>query len=168
MQTKTYQVDRQTTSLLDISFWSNIAIIVLLAVVNFVNYARTNVGKEAIVNFASPSFVLILSVALALWLAYGCYTYLMTKKRLLLTSITLAESGVTGMALANPTTNETGINFQLQYSEIKFVGIVDVAITKKHNVLSLKLATEKQEYIIPSPQELQEIVRTISDKMTGE
>jgi len=157
------KADRQTTSLLDISFWSNISIILLLAVANYVNFARVTAGNAPLLTFAAPELVLIASLALALWLAYGCFGLLATMRRLRAVSVKADEKCVSGYALENPCAREEGENFSVPYADIRFVGIVDVAITKKHTAPSLKIATDERAYVVPAPEKLHELVRWISE-----
>ena len=168
MQTMSAKVDRQATSLLDISFWSDIAIIVLLAVANYVNFIQAASDKGPLFTFSSPEVVLIASAALALWLGYSCIGLLATKSRLGKVQVSLDGEGVSGFALTNPTARENAESFSLPYASIKFVGIVDVAITKKHTVPSLKIATDERGYIIPAPEHLQELLHWIVERMTAE
>lgn len=165
METLHVKADRQTTSLLDISIWSNVAIILLLAVANFVNYMRVSAGSGPLFTFAAPELVLIASIALILWLGYACIGFLGTKRRLRRVSVTLDENGVSGYALERPSESETGENFSIPYGKIRYVGVVDVAITKKQNASSLKIATAEREYIVPAPEKLQELVNRIAERM---
>ena len=161
------KADRQTTSLLDISFWSNLAIILLLAVANYVNYARVSKGSGPLLTFAAPEIVLIASLALALWLAYGCLGLLATMRKMRAVGVKLDEKCVSGYALEHPATREAGEDFSVSYADIRYVGIVDVAITKKHTAPSLKIATDERAYVVPAPEQLREIVRIISERMPG-
>ncbi len=165
METLHVKADRQTTSLLDFSFWSNVAIILLLVVANFANYAQVSAGKGPIFTFAAPELVMIASLALVLWLGYACIGLTATKRRLRLVRVTLDDTGVSGYALEHPSTPETGEDFFLAYQQIRYVGVVDVAITKKHNAPSLKIATDERGYVVPAPEQLLELVKRIAEKM---
>ena len=159
------KADRQTTSLLDISFWSNVAIILLLAVANYVNYAQVSRGNGPLLTFAAPELVLIASLALALWLAFGCFRLLATMQRLRTVALTLDKKGVSGIAMEHPAESGAGEKFSVSYSKICYVGVVDVAITKKHTAPSLKIATDERAYVVPAPEKLQELIRRISEQI---
>ena len=162
------KVDRQATSLIDISFWSNLAIVLLLAVANFVNFTQAATAKGPLFTFAAPELILIASAALALWLAYNCAGLLAAKARLSKVRVALDENGVSGYALENPTLPQTGEPFSVSYESIRYVGVIDVPITKKHSAASLKVATDERGYVVPAPQNLQELVRRIADRMPAE
>ncbi len=165
MQTTTIQVDRQATSLLDMTFWSNIAVMILLLVVNAVNLIRVNAGSEALITLAAPEMILIVSLALCVWLAFGCGSALATKKRLSHVYITCSDNGVDGISLPTPTERAAGESFALPYASIRFAGIVETPITKKHNVPSLKLSDGEKTYIVPALDDIDLALQTISDHM---
>ncbi|NLI55074.1 MAG: hypothetical protein GX417_12260 [Clostridiales bacterium] len=164
---KTAAVDRQASSLLDITFWSNIFVILVLVGINAFNIARAGTEQGALITAASPVLVLIASLALAVWMGYACVDAMKTKRWLIKVGITLDESGVSGYALENPSLGKAGEPFSLRYSELRHVGVVEAAITKKHSFPSLKLSTADRSYIIPAPDGLDELIREISDRMTG-
>ena len=166
MQKHTASVDRQATMLLDISFWSSVIVIVLLMIVNTVNLLRARSGGEPLISLASPDLILITSLAICVWLAFGGVRALATKKRLSRVCVTCSELGVSGVSLPNPSTGDSGEPFSLSYGDIRFVGSVEVALTKRHQVPSLHLKDEQRSYVVPAPEGLPELVRLISDRMT--
>lgn len=167
MQTFTARVDRQATSLLNISVWSNLAIIALLAVVNVVNFLRAGANGEPLIAMASPEIVLIVSLALGIWLVFGCYGTLATKKRLTGVYVSCTENGVEGISMPNPIIRGAGESFSLAYDQIEFVGAVEAPLTKRHKVPSLKLSDGAQTYLVPAPEELDHLIRMISERMTA-
>jgi len=168
MSNTTARVDRQATGLLDVTFWSNVAVMLLLAAVSAVNTVRAGTEQGPLVRAAAPELVFAVSAALILYMGYGCFSAMATKRRLSRAFVSLDEAGVSGYALANPTAREAGEPFSLAYGELRFVGVVDVAITKKHAVPSLKIATQERGYIVPAPEGLREIVRLLAERMPGE
>ena len=166
MQKFTASVDRQATILLDMSFWSSIVVIVLLMIVNTVNLLRASAGGEPLISLASPDLILIASLAICVWLAFGGVRALMTKKRLSRVCVTCSETGVSGVSLPNPSMGDSGEPFSLAYQEIRSVGSVEVSLTKRQQVPSLQLKDDQRCYIVPAPEGLPELVRLIADRMT--
>ena len=161
----TAKVDRQTTILLDFMFWSNVLVLAFIVVINVINFARVNLGQKALLTTASPQLVLLVSFAIVLYLGYNCYNALAIKRRLVGVSVTLDNSGVSGLSLPSPTTNEKAEPFSVPFSQIETVSIVEIAITKKHMAPSLKIETDANAFYIPAPEGLKELVRTIADQM---
>lgn len=166
MQKLTASVDRQATILLDMSFWSSVVVIVLLMIVNTVNLLRANAGGEPLISLASPDLILIASLAICVWLAFGGVRALATKKRLSRVCVCCSEERVDGISMPNPVNGDEGEPFSLPYRDIRFVGSVDVPLTKRQQVPSLKLKDDQRSYIVPAPEGLPELVRIISDRMT--
>ena len=168
MQPSIYKVDKQIRSLFDLSFWSSIAVIILIAVSNFVNYFRIGAQQTPLVNGASPQLVLVVSIGLVLWMVYGCVGNVLAKRRLVKAYVSLDEAGVSGHAIANPTLREVGEAFSLSYAQILSVDAVAIAITKKHSAPALRLKTAEREYIIPALENISEIIRLLSERIPGE
>ena len=166
MKEHTASVDRQATMLLDISFWSSMLVILLLLVINTVNMLRARAGGEPLISLASPDLILIASLAICVWLTFGGVRAMATKKRLSRVCVTCTELGVSGVSLPNPSAGDSGEPFSLPYGEIRFVGLVEVALTKRHQVPSLQLKDEQRCYIVPAPEGLAELIRLIADRMT--
>ena len=61
MQKLTAKVDRQATSLLDLTLGSNVIVILIIIGINIVNVVRSNGTQGALVNAASPGLVVIAS-----------------------------------------------------------------------------------------------------------
>ena len=135
--------------------------------VNMVNFARANTEQGALIVAASPSMVLIVSLALILSMGYGCFGALWTKRRLARVFVALDDAGVSGVSLPNPTMNEQGEAFSIPYAQIYAVSIVEVAITKKHTAPSLKMESAERAYFVPAPEGLKELVRLIAERMTA-
>ncbi|MEA4913905.1 MAG: hypothetical protein VB061_04990 [Christensenella sp.] len=167
MQKTISKVDRQATILLDITFWSNAAVLLFIVVINAINLTRVNLGQTALLTTASPSLVLVVSFAIVMYLGYNCYSALATKRRLSDVSVAIDESGVSGLSLPNPTTGERGEVFSVLFSQIEAVSISEVAITKKHMAPSLKIETAERAYYVPAPEGLKELVREIAEQMTA-
>ena len=163
----TVKADRQTTSLLDFTCWSNVAVILAIVVINIINLSRAKTAQGALVTAAAPELVMIVSFALVLYLGYGCYTALATKRRLSRVFVSLDEAGVSGVALPHPTTGEAGEAFSIPFAEIRSVSIEEIAITRKHMAPSLRLETDERAYHVPAPERLKELVREIADRMTA-
>ena len=161
----TAKVDRQTTILLDFMFWSNVLVLAFIVVINVINFARVNLGQKALLTTASPQLVLLVSFAIVLYLGYNCYNALAIKRRLVGVSVTLESSGVSGLSLPSPATNEKAEPFSVPFSQIETVSIVEIAITRKHTVPSLKIETAERAYYVPAPEGLKELVRMIADQM---
>ena len=160
--------DKQATSLLTISFWSNIAVMALIVTANAVNYIRIGAGRDPLIGMIRPEFLLVISLALIVWMAFGCFEFLAIKKRLGRVRVMLDDIGISGFALANPTTREDGERFSVAYSDVHFAGIVDVPISKKHTAPSLKIATSERAYVVPALENLREIERIISERMPNQ
>ena len=167
MQKVTATVDRQTTVLLDITFWSNAAVLLFIVVINVINLTRANLGQTALLTTASPQLVLIVSLAIVLYLGYNCFSVLSTKRRLSGVSVTIDEAGVSGLSMPNPTTSEKAEAFSALYAQIESVSISEIAITKKHMAPSLKIETAERAYYVPAPEKLKELVQMIADQMTA-
>ncbi len=165
MQKITAKVDRQATSLLDFTFWSNIVVLAFITGVNIVNFNRASTEQGALLAAASPNLVLIVSLALILYMGYGCYGALSTKNRLHRVVLAMDDAGVSGVSLPNPTKNEQGEAFSISFDQIYSVSIVDIAITKKHTAPSLKIESVECAYFVPAPEGLKEIVRLIAERM---
>ena len=161
----TAKVDRQTTILLDFMFWSNALVLAFIVVINAINLARVNLGQTALLTTASPQLVLLVSFAIVLYLGYNCYNALAIKRRLVGVSVTLDNSGVSGLSLPSPTTNEKAEPFSVPFSQIETVSISEISITRKHMAPSLKIETAERAYYVPAPEGLKELVRTIADQM---
>ncbi len=166
MQKLTAKVDRQATSLLDLTLGSNVIVILIIIGINIVNVVRANGTEGALVNAASPGLVVIASLALVLYLGYGCLGAFMTRRRLGNVFVSLDDAGVSGVSLPNPMTNEQGEAFSILYTQIQSVSVDGVAITKKHTALSLKMESDGHTYVVPAPEGLKEIVRLIAERMT--
>ena len=82
MQQIRAKADRQVTSLLDFTFWSDLIVILAIVGINIVNILRANSGQSALVTAAEPELVLIVSFALVLYLGYGCVQALSIKSRM--------------------------------------------------------------------------------------
>ena len=166
MKERTASVDRQATMLLDMTFWSSVVVIILLLIVNTVNMLRARAGGVPLISMASPDLILIASLAICVWLAFGGVRALGTKKRLSRVCVTCSEAGVSGVSMPNPSCGETGEPFSLAYSDIRFVGSVEIPLTKRQQVPSLQLKDDQRCYIVPAPEGLPELVRLIADRMT--
>ncbi len=166
-QQTTAKVDRQATGLLDISFWSNIVVMVLIIGITAVNFFRAQTAQGALLSNASPELVLIVSAALVLYLGYGCFTVMTTKLRLNQAYISIDQAGVSGCSLEKPMMREPGEPFTAAFGEIRSVSIVGVPITKKHVAASLKIETADRSYVVPAPEGLHDLVNTLSERMTG-
>jgi hypothetical protein len=166
MQKHTAFVDRQATMMLDMTFWSSMVVIVLLLVINTINMLRASSGGEPLISLASPDLILIASLAICVWLAFGGVRALATKKRLSRVCVCCSETSVEGVSMPNPANGDMGEPFSLLYQDIRFVGSVDVPLTKRQQVPSLKLKDDQRSYVVPAPEGLPEIVRLISDRMT--
>ncbi|MCE5188936.1 MAG: hypothetical protein LLF75_07115 [Eubacteriales bacterium] len=167
MQKTTAGVDRQATILLDMTFWSNMVVIVLLIIVNTINMIRAGSNTEPLISMASPELVLIASLALCVWMAFAGGSALATKRRLSRVHISCSEDGVEGVSMPNPANGDSGEAFSLSYHAIRFVGVVEVPITKKHMVPSLGMKDDQRSYIVPAPENLQELVRSLTERMTA-
>ena len=165
MQKINSRVDRQATSLLDIMFWSNIVVIALLAVINAVNFYRVGSGGEALVKIASPEIIGVASALLVCYLVYGCVRAMLTRARLNRVFLRVLETGLEGLSLPEPMTSKKGKRFSVPFLEITEVSTVLVAISKKHEVPSLKIGCVEQIYIVPAPENLREIITTMSEQM---
>ena len=166
MQKMTAKVDRQATSLLDLSLVSNIIVILIIIGINIVNLVRSNTDQGALVNAATPQLVVIVSLALIVYLGYGCYGAFSTRRRLARVFVSLDDAGVSGVSLPNPTMSEQGKEFSIPFSQIQSVSVDGVAITKKHTALSLKIGSDGQGFVVPAPEGLKEIVRLIAEQMS--
>ena len=165
MQKMESKIDRQAASLLDIMFWSNIVVIALLVVINAVNFYRVGSGGEALVTIASPEIIGVASVLLVCYLAYGSARAVITRARLNRVFVSVSETGVEGLSLPEPMSKKKGKRFSVLFTEITEVSTVLVAISKKHEVPSLKIGYQEFIYIFPAPENLREIIAAVSDQM---
>ena len=161
----TVKADRQKTSLLIYMLWSNVVVILAIIGLNLFNLARANSG-DTLVSVAEPQLVLLVSFAMILYLGYGCFTALATKRRLDQVFLSLDDKGVSGFSLPHPMTAEAGEVFSLSYREIISVSIEEVAFTKKHTAYAIKLETAERSYLVPAPERIKEIVSSIAERMT--
>lgn len=168
MQPVTARVDRQIKSLFDLSLWSSIAVIILIAVSNFVNNYRIKAQQDPIVTGVSPNLVLVVSVLLVLWFVYGCVGNVLDKRRLVRAFVTLDDAGVSGHAIANPTHRDDGEEFSLSYDQIIAVDAIAVAITKKHSAPALRLKTLDREYVIPALENISDLIKRISEHIKSD
>lgn len=165
MQRIESKIDRQAASLLDIMFWSNIVVIALLVVINAVNFYRVGSGGEALVTIASPEIIGVASVLLVCYLVYGSARAMLTRARLNRVFVSVSDSGVAGFSLPEPMSKKKGVRFSVPFAEITEVSTVLVAISKKHEVPSLKIGCQECIYIVPAPENLRDIVAAVSDRM---
>lgn len=166
MEKITVRVDRQATSLLDISFWSNIVVILIIIGINAVNLLRGGTAQSSTSSSATPQLVIIVSLGLILYMGYISYSSLMTKRRLNKVFVSVDDSGVSGVSLPNPMMAQEGVSFSVPFSQIQSVSLDGAALTKKHTALSLKLEADGQTYVIPAPERLKEIETIISEHLT--
>lgn len=159
------KVDRQATSLLDITFWSNIVVIAVVVVINIVNVIREDTGGKQLITFASPEFVLLISVVLCIWMLVRAISALVTKSRLKNVFIAISDDGIEGVSMPGPMTNKKAKNFSVAFDQVCEARTVEVAITKKHDVPSLKIGTVEESFIIPAPERLREILNLIIERM---
>lgn len=159
------KVDRQATSLLDITFWSNVVVTAALVVINIVNIQREATGGEELIQIASPGLVIIVSAALGVWMITRAVSALVTKKRLKSVSIAVTESGVTGVSMPEPMTKKKPERFSIDFTDIREAGTVEIAITKKTNVPALKIGGAEEAYTIPAPERMKEILNIILERM---
>ncbi len=164
MEKMTRRVDRQATSLLDMTFWSNLIVILLIIILNIVNLIRSGLSQAAGSTIASPQLVILVSLALIVYMGYVSFNAMMTKKRLKGVVITVDDAGVTGYSMPNPTTNVPGEAFSIGYDQIRSISIEGVSISKKHVALSLKIETEEDVYVVPAPEGLNELAQTIEER----
>ena len=129
------------------------------------NLTRANTAQGALVSVAEPQLVLIVSLALILYLGYGCYTALATKKRFADVFVTLDEARVSGFSLPHPATGERGEAFSASYDDIVSISLVEVAVTKKHVAPALKIETEENSFVVPAPERVKELVNQIAERM---
>lgn len=167
MEKITAKVDRQATSLLDITIGSNLIVILIIIGINIVNLIRANSAEGALLSAASPNLVIIVSLALVLYLLYGCWGAFSTRRRLGKVFVSIDEAGVSGVSLSNPTTAEQPEPFSIPYARISSVSVDGVALTKKHTVLALKIESAERAFFVPAPEGLKELVQLIADQMTA-
>lgn len=165
MQKNTYSVDRQATSLLDITFWSNIVVIALLIAINAVNFSRAAAGGETLVKIASPELIAIISAVLAIWMGVSCFTAMRVKARLKNVFIRLSETGVSGVSMPEPMNNKKGTAFEVTYKDITGIRATETHVTTKSTVSSLRIVCGDREYDIPSPEHMQELMEILADRI---
>ena len=165
MQKNTYAVDRQATSLLDITFWSNIAVIALLIAINAVNFYRAATGGETLVKIASPELIAIISGILALWMGVSCFTAMRVKTRLKKVFLRLTETGVAGISMPEPMNNKKGRAFEVAYADITEIRTAEMHVTTKSTIASLRIVCGEQEYDVPAPEHLQELMELLADRI---
>ena len=148
-------------------FWSNIVVILAIVGLNILNFVRANTPQGALVSLAEPQLVFIVSVALILYLGYGCYTARSSKKRFGNVFVALDETGVSGYSLPRPATGESGEAFTIEYGDIVSVSIAEVAVTKKHVAPALKIETADKSFVVPAPADIKTLVNQIAEHMTA-
>ncbi len=172
MERITVKVDKQAISLLDITKWSNLACILLLAVLNAVNCLRAGSG-DGTTLFAGMSreTVLIVSALLGAYMAARCFTAVAVKRRLEQVSFTITETGVEGMSMPEPMRRDRvhpgGEPFSVPFEAIQSVRTAEVMITKKHPMPSLAIECENATYVVPAPEQLKELIRQIEGRLSG-
>lgn len=167
IQNQTLYVDRQSIGLLNASVWANVIVALALIAVNVINYMRAEAGSDTLVSFATPGLTMLVSVALCVWMAYNCFGMLASKARLKRVFIACREDCVEGVSLPDPTSGRPSKPFSLTYGKIRYVGVVETALTKKHTAPSLKICDSENDYIVPAPERIDEIVRYIAERMPG-
>ena len=165
MEKTIIHIDRQATSLLGITLWSNIIVSFLLLFVNAVNLYRAETGSELLIAFASPEMVFIISLALCVWMIFGCVSVVATKRRIGSVFLSYSDECIEGVSMPDPLSKRAGDPFQLKFSEIQFVGITEVPLTKRGTVPSLKISDGERVYVVPALEKLEETVKLISDHM---
>lgn len=165
MQEMNYKVDRQATSLTDITFWSNIAVIALLIAINAVNFYRAVTGGEMLVKIASPELIAIISGILAIWMGVSCFTAMRVKARLKKVHLRLTETGVMGISMPEPMNNKKGTAFEIAYADITEIHVAEMHVTAKSTISSLRIVCGKQEYDVPAPEHLQELMELLGDRI---
>lgn len=165
MQKNNYAVDRQATSLLDITFWSNIAVIALLIAINAVNFYRAATGGVMLVKIASPELIAIISGILAIWMGVSCFTAMRVKARLKKVYLRLTETGVMGISMPEPMNNKKGTAFEIAYADITEIQVAEMHVTAKSTISSLRIVCGKQEYDVPAPEHLQELMELLGDRI---
>ena len=108
MQRTNVKVDRRATSLLDFMAWGNVALIIGIITLYWINAKRITNGSGALLSELQPELLMIVSAAMVLYLSFGCFTALATKRRLSCVFVTLDDAGVSGLSLPHPATNEPG------------------------------------------------------------
>ena len=165
MQKINAKADRQVTSPLDFTAWINVAVIIAIIVLNFMNSKRIADGSGALLSALKPELLMIISFAMILYLSFGCFNALATKRRFSRVFVSLDEAGVSGVSLPHPAANEAGERFSIPFEAIRSVSIEDIAITRKHTAPSLKLETDERAYYVPAPEHLKELVTQIAERM---
>jgi hypothetical protein len=165
MQEMNCKVDRQVTSLLDITFWSNIVVIVLLIAINAVNFQRAATGGETLVKIASPELIAIISGILAIWMGVSCFTAMRVKARLKNVFIRLSETGVSGVSMPEPMNNKKGTAFEVAYKDITGIRAAETHVTTKSTISSLRIICGEREYDVPAPEHLQELMELLADRI---
>lgn len=161
------RVSKQATSLLDITFWSNLVVILLVVVINAINLIRYNAQEGRLIEIASPEFVVVASVILCAWMAVRAFSAIITKKRLKGVYVSVTETGVEGVSMPEPMTGRKGEPFSLAFHEITDVHRVEVPITKRNPVPSLRVGNGEASYTIPSPEQMDELILLITERMPG-
>ena len=165
MQKNTYSVDRQATSLLDITFWSNVVVITLLIAINAVNFQRAATGGETLVKIASPELIAIISGVLAVWMGVGCFTAMRVKARLKKVFLRLSETGVSGVSMPEPMNNKKGTPFEIAYADVTEIRAAEMHITTKSTVSSLRIVCGERQYDVPAPERMQELMELLADRI---
>ncbi len=145
--------------------WGNVAVIIGIIALYWINAKRSVDGSGALLSELQPELLMIVSAAMVLYLSFGCFTALATKRRLSCVFVTLDDAGISGLSLPHPATNEPGERFSISYDAVRSVSIEDVSITRKHLAPSLKLETEERSYLIPAPENLKVLVEEIAEHM---
>jgi len=167
MKTIQSRVSKQATSLLDITFWSNLVVIALIVVINVINLLRASAQQGNLIEIASPEFVVVVSVILCVWMGVRALSAIFTKRRLGSVYISLTETGVEGVSMPEPMSGRKGESFSLAYREITEVHRVEVPITRRNPVPSLRIGNSEESYTIPAPEQMDELIRLISAQMPG-
>lgn len=165
MEKITVRVDRQATSLLDVSFWSNLVVILVIIGINGVNLFRAGTEQAATGSISTPQLVILVSLGLIVYMGFISYSSMMTKRRLNKVFLSIDDSGVSGVSLPSPMLAKEGVSFSVPFSQIQSVSLDGTALTKKHTALSLKLEADGQMYVIPAPERLKEIESIISEHL---
>jgi len=142
-------------------------VIALVVVINAINLFRSAAQQDDLIEIASPEFVVVVSVILCVWMAVRALSAIFTKRRLKSVYVSLTEDGVEGVSMPEPMSGRKGESFSLAYREITDVHRVEVPITRRNPVPSLRIGNSEEGYTIPAPEQMDELILLISERMPG-
>ena len=157
-EARIYRADKQYTSILNISKWSNLACIGVLAAICLVKYFQSGTTAAAesgnTTGLLSLDTMLLISALLSAYLLYRFFSVRRTLERIQQVYLRIDGDCVAGVSLANPMSPDraypNGRPFTLQSYEIIDVSVREITYLKQNMAPALTIKTPEDTYVIPA------------------